>query len=109
MTIRRLSLPTPTDDRSQQREFLRTTKEILEIAQRQRGDPMMSFVRLGELVTLGLADSKGLLLRGPLVFSDATRPAAGAFAIGTYIWNTGDNAPNFSDGANWRDAAGTIT
>lgn len=40
-------------------------------------------------------------------YTDATRPAAGT--VGRMIYNTDDNAPNFDDGVNWRDAAGVIT
>ena len=43
------------------------------------------------------------------VYSNSTRPAAGLFRPGFRIWNTDDNAPNYSDGTNWRDAAGVIT
>lgn len=42
-------------------------------------------------------------------FSDGSRPAADTVPVGGMIWNSGDNAPNFSDGANWRDASGAIT
>lgn len=42
-------------------------------------------------------------------FSDSTRGSAANFSAGTQIWNTDDNAPNYSDGANWRDAAGVVT
>lgn len=42
-------------------------------------------------------------------FSDGSRPAANTVPVGGRIYNTGDAAPNFSDGANWRDAAGVIT
>ena len=43
------------------------------------------------------------------VYTDGTRPSAAAMPAGAMIYNTTDNAPNFSDGANWRDAMGTIT
>lgn len=44
------------------------------------------------------------------IYSNAERPVASDFAQGESIWNTDDNAPNYSDGAgNWRDAAGSIT
>ena len=69
----RLGLPTPTTHKVQQKEILRTTKEILEIAQRQRGDHMKSFVRLEELTTLGLADPNGNLLPlSPAVITGTT-------------------------------------
>lgn len=52
----------------------------------------------------------GTLYQQPDVFSNATRPAASTYPQGVMIWNTDDDAPQFSDGAgNWRDAAGNIT
>ena len=51
----------PVDDVKQHTSLLRTVKESLEIAQRQRGDPLKSFVRLEELIELGLADQYGNL------------------------------------------------
>lgn len=42
-------------------------------------------------------------------YTDATRPAASAVPAGTQIWNTDDGAPNWSDGTDWVDAAGTTT
>lgn len=42
-------------------------------------------------------------------YTNANRPAASSVAVGGAIWNTDDNAPNFSDGTNWRDAAGLVT
>ncbi len=41
--------------------------------------------------------------------TDADRPAADTFLRGTGIWNTDDNAYNYSDGTNWRDAQGALT
>lgn len=51
------------------------------------------------------------LVAGPSVFaySNATRPAATNFTRGTTIFNTDDNAPNVSDGTNWRDEMGNLT
>jgi hypothetical protein len=60
----------------------------------------------------GLPDILGDLASaapGGRVYSNATRPAANTFTAGMQIWNTDDNAPNFSDGTNWRDAAGLVT
>ena len=45
----------------------------------------------------------------PPVYTNATRPAASSVDEGGMIYNSDDNAPNFSDGTNWRDAAGNIT
>lgn len=45
----------------------------------------------------------------PLSFSDTTRGSATLVPVLSSIWNTDDNAMNWSDGTNWRDAAGTIT
>jgi hypothetical protein len=42
-------------------------------------------------------------------YTDGTRPSASSVGAGTMIYNSGDNAPNFSDGTNWRDAIGNIT
>jgi hypothetical protein len=42
-------------------------------------------------------------------FSDTTRPAATAWPIFAAIWNTDDDALNWTDGTNWLDATGTIT
>lgn len=44
----------------------------------------------------------------PPLYTDSTRPTAN-IQVGAMIWNTGDNAPNFWDGTNWRDAAGIVT
>lgn len=41
--------------------------------------------------------------------TDANRPAANAVIAGTIIFNTDDNFPNVSDGANWRNMSGVIT
>jgi len=38
-------------------------------------------------------------------FADGTRPTASNQNAGTQIWNTTDNAPNYSDGTNWRSVA----
>jgi hypothetical protein len=42
-------------------------------------------------------------------FSDGTRPSAALLVAGSAIWNTTDNAPNYSDATDWRDAAGVVT
>jgi hypothetical protein len=41
-------------------------------------------------------------------YTTAGRPAASAVTVGAWIWNTTTIRPNWSDGANWRDATGTI-
>jgi hypothetical protein len=50
-------LAQPGVDLKQHTELLKAIKEALEIAQRLRGDPGKSFVRLEELAALGLADA----------------------------------------------------
>lgn len=45
----------------------------------------------------------------PIVVDNSTRPSASDFEAGAYVWNTDDNAPNWSDGTDWRDAQGNIT
>lgn len=42
-------------------------------------------------------------------YSDGTRPAASAVPTFSAIWNTTDNAPNWSDGTAWRSGAGAVT
>jgi hypothetical protein len=42
-------------------------------------------------------------------FTNLNRPAASAVVTFSEIFNTDDNAPNWSDGANWRDSSGAIT
>lgn len=51
-----------SDDAKSHTYLLRAIKEAIEQAQRTRGDKMKSFVRLDELVTLGLADEQGNLI-----------------------------------------------
>ena len=43
------------------------------------------------------------------VYTDATRPAATTFLPGTGIYNTDDNAWNYSNGTAWYDAQGGLT
>lgn len=61
MSMKYPGIRTPTDDPKQHTQLLRTLKEATEIAQRRRGDPLKSFVRLEELIELGLADEYGNL------------------------------------------------
>lgn len=56
MTFKYPSLAQPGVDLKQHTELLKAIKEALEIAQRLRGDPGKSFVRLEELSALGLTD-----------------------------------------------------
>jgi hypothetical protein len=41
-------------------------------------------------------------------YTVAGRPSAATVGRGTWIWNVDTNKPNWSDGANWRDAAGAV-
>jgi len=51
-----------------------------------------------------------IMRRMPLrSYSNTTRGAANLFTAGAMIFNTDDNAPNWSDGTSWRDAMGNIT
>ena len=45
----------------------------------------------------------------PQSFTSAARPDPSSVPLFTWIYNIDDNAPNYSDGTNWRDAAGLIT
>jgi hypothetical protein len=57
VTFKYPSLAQPGVDLKQHTELLKAIKEALEIAQRLRGDPGKSFVRLEELSALGLTDA----------------------------------------------------
>lgn len=59
----------------------------------------------GTVVTLTRINSTAFVP----VYTDSTRPSAVGLPVGYMIWNTDDNAPNFSDGTNWRNAAGSTT
>ena len=62
---------------------------------------------IAQAVDAGLLTAKMFLQ--PDTFSNGTRPAASGYPVGAMVWNTDDNAPNFSDGTNWRDASGGLT
>lgn len=55
-----------SDDPKHHTELLRALREAVEMAQRERGDKLKSFVRLEELVALGLADQYGNLYAPPI-------------------------------------------
>ena len=46
---------------------------------------------------------------GMIAYTDAARPPAAQFGAGMMIFNSSDNFPNISDGANWRDMSGNVT
>jgi hypothetical protein len=69
----------------------------------QAGTITLSFaLETGDLAALGFGSV-------PISYSDITRPAANTIPTFTPIWNTDDDALNWSDGANWRDSNGAIT
>lgn len=43
-----------------------------------------------------------------ITYTTATRPNPADVPVGSFFFNTTTNIPNFSDGTNWRNAAGTI-
>lgn len=49
-----------------------------------------------------------LKLEQMITYTTATRPNAADVPVGSFFFNTTTNIPNFSDGTNWRNAAGTI-
>ena len=65
-------IPNPSDDPKQHTQVLRVLKEGLEIGQRLRGDPLDSFVRLRELVDLGIVRDVG---------GDPSPPSGGTVAL----------------------------
>ena len=46
---------------------------------------------------------------GMITYTNANRPPAAQFGAGMMIFNSSDNFPNISDGANWRDMSGNVT
>jgi len=45
----------------------------------------------------------------PMRYTNDERPAADSLPAGTWIFNLDENAPQWTDGTNWRDANGNIT
>jgi hypothetical protein len=58
-------------------------------------------------VTSGVITAR--MMNQPEAYTNLTRPSAALYPIGASIWNTNDNALNYSDGTAWRDAMGVIT
>lgn len=77
---------TPTDDPQNHTTVLRQLKETTEVAQRLRGDPRDSFVRVGELVDAGV-----VRLAGDTVQSPSTNAPPGAAVPSARKVNTIDS------------------
>lgn len=60
-------------------------------------------------ITIEVGDSFGLLASPSLSFTNITRPLPADLPVLSTIWNSDDNAMNWTDGTNWRDAQGVIT
>jgi len=74
--------------------------------------PLKKLVQAGTIVLSfaeELGDDAAVGTEPHPAFTDLSRPAPAAWPIFAAIWNTDDNALNWSDGTNWRDAAGVIT
>lgn len=58
-----------------------------------------------------MADTPALVFENEPIPSYTTedRPDASTVTVGFQIYNLDDNAPNYSDGTDWRDAEGNIT
>lgn len=69
-------------------------------------EPSVRFTDSANVLRAGVGPAGNLFVA---TFNNTTRPAATAVAAGTVIFNTDDNAPNFSDATNWRDAMGSVT
>lgn len=54
-------------------------------------------------------DSVGFPKASPPSHDNLSRPDASTVPSYTFIWNSDDNAYNYSDGTNWRDYGGNIT
>lgn len=84
-------------------EELRADEGLLDLI--QTGQILLSYVlEAGDSVPFGFVPAPA-----PIQKSDVTRGAANLYPPYTCIWNTTDNALNWSDGAIWRDAVGAPT
>jgi len=78
-------------------------------------DQELEFKKLVQAGTLVLSfaeedgDSAAVGTESFPAFTDLTRPLPADWPLFGAIWNTDDNALNWTDGTNWRDAAGVIT
>jgi len=78
-------------------------------------DQELEFKKMVQAGTLTIAfemedgDSAAIGTEAHPAFSDTSRPSASDWPIFAAIWNTDDDALNWSDGANWKDAAGVTT
>lgn len=59
------------------------------------------------LVAAGLITA--LMYLKPEEYDDVSRPNANLYPVGAGIWNTDDNAYNYSDGVAWHNAMGALT
>lgn len=75
--------------------------------------PLKQQVQAGEITlsfTMEAGDSANLGIGpGTPSYDNTTRPLPSTVPPFTVIYNTADNAPNWSDGVNWRDSQGNIT
>lgn len=74
--------------------------------------PLKSLIQVGTIV-LSFAEEDGddaqVGTEPHPAFANLTRPLPADWPIFAAIWNTDDNALNWSDGVAWRDAAGIVT
>ena len=91
-------------------EAITTSRTLTDIEQDQG---LKTLVDTGKLTLDFVKEDEDSVIPGfgerPMTFTNATRPVATSVPIGTMIFNTSDSAPNWSDGTDWRDAAGNIT
>ena len=82
-------------------------------AQLDAEQQLKAYVQAGTITlsfTEETGDDAGIGSAGSLVsYSNTTRPAASTVPAFSAIWNTSDNAVNWSDGTNWRSSDGVIT
>lgn len=76
--------------------------------------PTVTPTQEGTVTPAMLAQFSGGAPTSLIIYSNTTRPAANAVGAvlgvkAVSIWNSDDNAPNFSNGVNWYDAVGNLT
>jgi hypothetical protein len=90
-------------------ESVTVSKSRSELDQEQ---PLKALVQAGTIV-LSFAeedgDSAAVGTEPWPAFTNLSRPLPADWPLYAAIWNTDDNALNWTDGTNWRDAAGAIT
>ena len=77
-------------------------------------DQLKKDVQAGSLTLAFTVETQDAAVTGqgsplPVFANAAALPAASAYPFGTHVWQTDADHAVWTDGTNWRDAAGVIT